>query len=248
MPKHETSSHIDDVFGDAFEYVSGTLRGDERQRFEAKLREECHTDNEPLSKEVKFWEEQLMDMQDVAAREPKMATWKGIETSLAGNSTKPTTTIVEKITRPWWQWVVPSCAAMMLAVVLVGYQPGAIHQPLTDYVAVLTDQAGDAKLTTLASEQVGMWLKWENVEVKPDTNMQLWAISKRDGQPRSIAVFSNTDEQKMALSEAHWRLVTDSKYLILTEEEPGGSPFDEPSATLLAKGVCVRFAPNQKTI
>ncbi len=113
-------------------------------------------------------------------------------------------------------------------------------QPTSDYVAVLIDDKGAPLLTALtAAKAETLWLKWDAINISPDKNLQLWAVSRNDGQIRSLAVFAKTDATQLALTPTHIHLIRDAAYLWLTEEEAGGSPMDEPSEKILAKGACV---------
>lgn len=229
----------------AFEYVSGTLRGAERSKFAARL-----AADEQLSEDVRFWEEQLMALSPDERREPEPDTWDKISARITASTPPQGTESRSGSWRSFWQWATPSVAALGLMLVLFGYYPKTLVQgPNTDYVAVLTGESGEAMLTALTAENgKNMWLKWNINNLTPDTHAQLWAISKRDGETRPITVLESTSIDSIDLDEAAWRLITDAAYLVLTEEELGGSPFDEPSDILLAKGVCVRFSPQQNTI
>lgn len=229
----------------AFDYVSGVLRGAERQQFEARLR-----DDSALQTQVSFWEEELMSLSDhETGITPEPEVWRAIEARLQ----QPTPVR----TAPRFSWLWPSItgfASVMLAVclwLLIARDPlqQFMQQPNADYVAVLTNETGAAQLTVLtATGGAQLWLKWEAVEIAEDKNLQLWAISKRDGQVRPLGVFAQTDIQQLPLSVAHWRLIKDASHLILTEEDVGGSPLDEPSEIVLAKGVCVLLAQVDKAI
>ena len=227
----------------AFEYVAGTLPASERAEFERQL-----LNSPELRKQVTFWEEQLQALHDKTEELPPRADlWDRISAEIAPAAKNAAAENAKPFS---WaallQWGAPTLAAIALAVVLIGYYPKTIDttSAIPDYVAVLTDESGNALLTALTTQAGNnMYLKWEEqLTVPPDKNVQLWAVSKRDGQTRPLAVFSSTDIRQLPLDEATWRLVTDSAFLLLTEEEEGGSPLDEPSETLLAKGVCVRFS------
>lgn len=227
----------------AFDYVSGVLRGAERQQFEQRLR-----DDKPLQAQVSFWEEQLMRLSDnKEGIKPDPEVWAGIEARLH-QQTRPA---VAPPSRFAWLWPsVSAFATLMLAVcvwLLLARDP--LQQPNADYVAVLTNDAGAAQLTVLtATGGAQLWLKWEAVKIADDKNLQLWAISKRDGQIRPLGVFAQTHIHQLPLSIAQWRLIKDAAHLMLTEEDVGGSPLDEPSDVILAKGVCVLLAPVDKAI
>ncbi|MFL0805090.1 MAG: anti-sigma factor [Agarilytica sp.] len=230
----------------AFEYVTGVLSADEKHDFRARL------DTDPqLQKEVRFWEQQLMSVHPEEARAPQANAWNKISDAIAPQPRHQTTQTSPGFDwKALFQWGSPTIAAVALMFVLFGYYPNATNTPSTptsaDYVAVLTDTEGRALLTALsAAHEKSMQLKWETLERTPNTNMQLWAISKRDGEARPITVFTDTSVDQLTLNTAQWRLVTDADFLLLTEEEPGGSAIDEPSEHLLAKGVCVRFSPDK---
>lgn len=232
----------------AFDYVSGVLRGAERREFERNLQQD-----DALQAQVHFWEEQLMAMTDEElVRQPAPEVWYGLKERI--NAERKTGESAGQATRSGWpNWLVltiPSLAVLVLATCLWLLLPGDNpSQPNADYVAVLTDEAGAPQLTVLtATKGVSLWLKWEELQIAEDKSLQLWAISKRDGQIRPLTVFDHTDTTQLALSEASWRLIKDASHLILTEEDEGGSPLDEPSDVIVAKGVCVLIAPVNSAI
>lgn len=225
----------------AFDYVTGVLRGSEREQFAQRLRSDT-----ALQAEVSFWEEQLMRLSDKPQGiKPDPETWRGIEARLQ-QQTSPAPKA-----RFGWLWPgVSAFASLLLALciwLLVARDP--LQQPNADYVAILTDKAGAPQLTVLtATGGVQLWLKWETLAIAKDKNLQLWAISKRDGQARPLGVFAQTDVRQLPLTVPQWRLIKDASHLILTEEDVGGSPLDEPSEIVLAKGVCVLLAHVKKAI
>lgn len=229
----------------AFEYVTGVMRGDERKLFERLLQT-----NESLADQVRFWEEQLIQLSDEKdERKPSADTWSAIQSRL---NIAPAATPERKLfTWPRWSlWVMPSLAMFALAGVLfLTVVPKNHPGPNADYVAVLTDAKGAARLTVLtATKGTVLWLKWDDFKIAPDKNVQLWAVSKRDGQTRSLGVFAQTDILEVDLSIPNLRLIKDADSLLLTEEDVGGSPTDEPSDVILAKGVCVLLARIEKSI
>lgn len=239
----------DELSGDAFEYVSGTLRGEERLAFERRL----NTDD-ALAADVRYWEEQLLAIQPFDEKAPAPKTWGKIigHIQQERSSPAPKAGILESggILEKLFRWSLPTVAAAVLMVAFLGlYQKPVNTSPNTDYVAVLTDESGKALLTALTAENgKSMWFKWEMKKLNEGTTAQLWAVSRRDGETRPLAVLDNTNITQLALDEAAWRLVTDAEFLVLTEEEPGGSPIDEPSDVLLAKGFCVRFTRSESPI
>lgn len=225
----------------AFDFVTGVMRGGERKRFAERLQREAD-----LQAQVSYWEEELMRLSDKEqVLLPEQATWDKIAARI--NRAQP------QARSPWvrWFWQSLSVATGILLATFVWLTQGnfALQQPNADYVAVLTDDAGAAQLTVLtANGGEKLWLKWGDLEIAPEKNLQLWAISKRDGQIRPLGVFAATDGEELPISVAQSRLIKDSSHLILTEEDVGGSPLDEPSETIIAKGVCVLLAKTEKTI
>ncbi len=236
----------------AFEYVTGSLSPDEKRDVRARL-----NSDQQLQEEVRFWEQQLMNIHPDEERPPHANTWNNISDAITPKTRPTAVSAPEPVLFDWkalLQWGSPTIAAVALMLVLFGYYPGATGPNntstagATDYVAVLTDADGRAQLTAIsAANEKNMRLKWEARDLKPDTNMQLWAISKRDGEARPITIFTDTSVKQLPLDTAQWRLVTDADFLLLTEEEPGGSAIDEPSDIQIAKGVCVRFSPEKPT-
>jgi len=231
----------------AFEYVTGVMRGEERAVFQRLLQT-----NENLAEQVRFWEEQLMQLSDeTERREPAPDAWAKLEARLNAKTAAAPQAKAPLFAWPRWAlWAMPSIALMVLAGALFLFMPSQKSLgPNADYVAVLTDKQGAAHLTVLtATNGTVLWLKWDNINIAPNKNLQLWAISKRDGQVRPLGVFAQTDIAQVALSTANWRLIKDAESLMLTEEDVGGSPLDEPSELVLAKGVCVLLARIEHSI
>ncbi len=225
--------------GAAFEYVAGTLSPGERADYERQL--EKSAEERAL---VAFWQEQLLQLDLLTpALQPAESSWAAIAAHI-----RPQRKEVDKPTAfTWLAWVSTSVASLLLLAVFFG--PFRNAAPNTDYIAVLTDTKGQAVLTALTTASNNrMWLQWEEqpqvTDSASDDNsaLQLWAVSKRDGQIRSLAVFEKGQQlEELTLNETSFRLVSDSSFLILTREEAGGSAIDEPSAELIARGVCVRF-------
>lgn len=250
-----SDSHISRE-GQAFEYVSGTLDAAERAAYEREL--ENSAEERAL---VKFWQEQLLTLDiHTPALAPADDTWNriaaatGIEEGNVESEGKVAAGLKHTSTgfSTWFAWATTAIATLVIAFLLTNpldhINDGA---PNTDYIAVLTDSEGKAVLTALTTQSDStMWLKWEALpqaeEWQAEENsLQLWAVSKRDGQIRSLAVFNDSPGRTLALDETAFRLVTDSSFLLLTREEIGGSAIDEPSEDLIAKGVCVRFTQDE---
>lgn len=231
----------DDLKALAFEYVVGTLRGEERQSFITQMRQDPE-----LAEEVQYWENNLTPLgENVQPLAPKADTFSKIQAQIHNRTQRAP----ESKPVPFWERLLPwkmaaSLAfAMVLAVSVVMYNGSFQSAGLdTDYVAVLMNDADEPVLTALtASENSKLWLKWENWQAPQDHSLQLWAKSRRDGQIRPLLVFASNELKEVELDEATLRLIKDSSHLIITQEEVGGSAIDEPSDAVIATGVCIRL-------
>ena len=229
----------------AFDYVTGVMRGSERKAFASQLQRDAD-----LQDKVHFWEEELIAMSDSNEQRPiNPNTWQAIEKQLAVSMQKTTASPG----RSWWKinWLPAASVAlsllMLCLVILLPAQKSSA--PNTDYVAVLTNTKGAPLLTALTGTSAKtLWLKWEGLTISPDKNLQLWAVSRNDGQIRSLAVFKSLGQHQLALTDTHMHLIRDAAFLWLTEEETGGSATDEPSEKILAKGACVFLDKANKTM
>lgn len=222
----------------AFEYVLGTLRGSERKQAEHRLK----IDPE-FARTVAYWEENMMALQPPELMPAPAQTWANIAARLeSGQGTS------EQVPRSWREvlmlrWALAVC--MVLFVGMVSYTSFMRVDSMTpnaSYAAILTNANGSAALTALTSKDgKRLWLQWDTIAISADQSVQLWAISKRDGEARSLAVFADASVTQLPLDEASARLIHDAAELVLTIEEVGGSAIDEPSEQWVARGVCVRL-------
>jgi len=202
---------------------------------------------------VHVCEEQLIHLQDSAPLASKPDTSAAIEARVSPSQSR---------NDPPIRWVWALFGAMAAIFVLLVFPVQNLNQSHTnntaqnttepavrpsqiDYVAVMTDQNQLAGLTTFgATSDRKLRLHWQLETTKNETkDYQLWAVSKSDGQTRSIAILENSNIQELQLSDANWRLITDAARLVLTLEETGGSVIDKPSEDVVASGVCVHIQP-----
>ena len=230
----------------AFEFVIGSLSIEERAEFESQV-----LSDKAKEDDLNFWEYHLSALNTQSdTLQPRAQTWDAIkaETSPPASST-PTTRSSAK----WLSWLPWGVSIAMSFALVIALSVGQFKLDDTlavpvDYVAVLTDDSGQAMLTAITEgDSKNMWLQWDEIDLKSDQDLQIWALSKSDHQIRSIAIINNQNTQTLQLSDAHWRLITDAESLILSVEESGGSALDEPSDVILAKGVCVRLNRQEKT-
>lgn len=230
----------------AFEYVLGTLTAEEKAAFETRLQQD-----ETLAEEVAFWEHSVMPAPEtVPPLQPKPATWNAIQSRINTGSAQQSPSAAVSFWERLLPWKFATSIALVLFLSVTLVYLNNVSKPLTptaDYVAVLVNQTDEPVLTALmAVEDSKLWLKWENWQPQQGNSLQLWAKSKRDGEIRPLLVFDQHELKEIALDEATLRLIKDSSHLIMTEEELGGSAIDEPSETIIAKGVCIRLSSLKK--
>lgn len=234
----------------ALEYVIGTLRGKARADFETLLR-----NDETLQAHVMRWEEQLIGLNAAQlTRMPAADSWAMIENRINPESSAVPASTPGLFERLGWQgslsWLLAGTFALLLVISVTVYQPGAgdgAGIPI-DYMAVMADTEGEAILSAVAEGDARkMWLQWEQGVLSADQDYQLWAVSRSDGEVRSLSVIADSDVQSLQLSEAQWRLVKDAASLLLTTEEEGGSAIDEPG-DLVAKGLCIRLNGDNRDV
>jgi anti-sigma-K factor RskA len=233
----------------AFEFVLGTLSPEERAAFKAK-----HSSEQALDEDLHFWENQLSELNNINdTLQPKADTWNAIQKAITPSHSDANTASQVNSKQKWLNWLPWGISMAMSFALVITLSLGRFDLPPTanapiDYVAVLTDDSGQAKLTAMTeANSKSMWLQWGDITLESDKTLQIWALSKTDQQIRSIAVLDNKETLTVQLSNAHWRLIKDADSLILTTEEKGGSALDEPSEVVLAKGICVRLNHQEKT-
>ncbi|WP_395338869.1 anti-sigma factor domain-containing protein [Ningiella sp. W23] len=132
--------------------------------------------------------------------------------------------------------------SLMMAVVLLQQPQEA--DPLS-YVAVLQNEQQEAQVVAASyGRSKNLVLDIISLpEIDSSESFELWVTSKTDQQVRSLGeVPADLASFERKLSDAEWRLITDSADLILSVEEAGGSAIGEPSDMIVSRGLCVRLS------
>lgn len=224
----------------ARDYVLGTLCAQARSRCET-LRKQLPE----LDQRIYAWAEKLQPMADsVPSVEPSPDLWARIESSVSPATLQQAE---QAATTPLWSrlgFLRALTAALAFAAISLGtllaVQPGASQ---LDYIAVLAASDGQKSFVATALEDAkALSLTRFSEAPAPDIEYQLWAISKTDGEARSLGLIANADESLKVLSESDWRLITDAHELLITEEPLGGSPIGEPGDKIVSRGLCIRLS------
>jgi len=230
----------------ASQFVLGTLT----KRVHKRVISLCKQ-NTTLEQRINFWQGKFVSIDEsTEILPPSEQSWlaitKGLNFDLA-DSTK-TQGLFSKFlvwcSKPQVAFSVAFSMLVLMISTLVLVNPFAGKVDSLSYVAVLTEQTGQAHLvaSTYGESKKLVVNVVKAPKVVSNQDLELWVISKTDGEARSFGLISQEQgliEQQ--LSEAQWRLIKDSDYLIVTVEEKGGSAIGEPSEIIVSRGLCVRL-------
>jgi anti-sigma-K factor RskA len=216
----------------AADYVSGSLRGAARRRFEALL--PAHAS---LRAATRAWEERLMPLTvSVVPQQPSPQVWQRILVRIGGAVPAPAPV-------RWWAqlafWrgfaALASIAALSLAVLLASPQP-ALPPIVVVMNATATPGGGAIVPATIVASISGdgrsvVTRPLTNVSLQPDRVLQLWAAAGT-GAPRSLGLISAAG----ATVVRQTALPVGTDHLAVSLEPPGGSPTGAPTGPVLFVG------------
>jgi anti-sigma-K factor RskA len=215
----------------AAEYVSGSLRGPARRRFEALL--PAHPG---LRAAVREWQSRLMPLTvSIEPRKPPAAVWKRIEARIGGANPPPART-------SWWSQLAlwrgvsafASIAAIGLAVLLSS--PGPAQPPVV-VVLSATGAAGGAVVPASFVASISgdgralVTRPLVNVSLQADRALELWALPGSGG-PRSLGLISASG----ATVVKKGKVLEGATGLAVSLEPAGGSPTGAPTGPVLYVG------------
>jgi len=216
----------------AADYVTGTLRGPARRRFESLL--SAH----PLLRgAVRDWQSRLIPLTlSVEPRKPPAAVWKRIEARIGGTAAAPARS-------GWWTrlalWrglaAVASVAAISLSVLLAS--PGPAQAPIV-VVLNATGATADGNIVpatfvaSISGDGRAMVTKpLQNVSLSANRALELWAVPPQ-GAPRSLGLIS----AQGATIVKRGKVLDNTAALAVSLEPPGGSPTGAPTGPVLWVG------------
>jgi anti-sigma-K factor RskA len=217
----------------AADYVSGTLRGAARRRFEALL--PAHAN---LRAATRSWEERLIPLTgSVVPQQPSPQVWQRILERIGGAAPVAQTAPVR-----WWAQLVfwrgfaalASVAALSLAVLLASPQP-ALPPIVVVMNSTATPGSGVVPASFVASisgdGRSVVTRPLVNVSLEADRVLQLWAAAGT-GAPRSLGLISAAG----ATVVRQTALPVGTDHLAVSLEPPGGSPTGAPTGPILYVG------------
>ncbi|MEM9057531.1 MAG: anti-sigma factor, partial [Pseudomonadota bacterium] len=167
------------------------------------------------------------------------ALWRAIE-----RRTSPTRDARPPRSQRWLglSWLGAAVAALgVLAIASLDLLPG---EPRIDYVAVMAPEASSDAAVVVSARTEAQELTIELLRdpgLDADSDLELWAVSRSDGEARSLGLLSADARQSIAMTTAQTRLVREAETLLLTVEPAGGSPLGEPGGSVYASGLCVQL-------
>jgi len=213
----------------AAEYVTGTMRGGARRRFESLL--PAHS---ALRESTLAWGERLMPLTAALAPvEPSGEVWRRISDRLDRRKSV--------VTGAWtrlsfWRGLTAfaSVAAIGLAVLLAN--PRAVAPPVVVVLAatgaaasgaaaapIVASISGDG--TTLVARPIAP------VALRPDRSLELWAVPAQ-GAPRSLGVLPGGS----GVVALRGKVLAGADTLAVTIEPAGGSPTGAPTGPIVYAG------------
>jgi len=218
----------------AADYVTGTLRGPARRRFEALL--PAHP---ALRAAVRAWQERLMPLSaSVAPQTPSAAVWQRIEARIGG----PAPAQAPKAAGWWAQLAVWRSLAAFATVAAVGLAV-LLAVPATSLPPIVVVMNATAPgpdggvvpasfVASISGDGRAVVTKpLVNVSLQPDRVLELWAAAGT-GAPRSLGLISASGATVVRQAV----LPAGTDHLAVSLEPPGGSPTGAPTGPVLFVG------------
>jgi anti-sigma-K factor RskA len=221
------------------EYVTGTLRGRARQRFEQWLRR-----SPALRKTVAEWETSLAPLLNGAAEvAPPRRTWIAIQKRIA----PPISQVSWWNNLVFWRGFATLSCAVAVALGLLSAQP-RYEIPPQAMMAMLMDEqarrpamsvawdAGTRGDTLLRIRVIG------HAEMSPETSWELWVMPEgKDDTPVSLGRIGIEEKQILRVPAALAGKLVHASSMAMSVEPRDGSPTGRPTGPILYSGHCIRM-------
>ena len=211
------SDDLDDL---AAEYVLGTLSGDERAAFEARLQ------RDPAAmRAVAQWAQRLQPLADaVTPAVPPATLWQRIERAAALQTRA-------RLRKPLWIAAAVAAALVIAALLL----PDLMHRPTVKAVAELTPQGGEpAFVVSVLDDQKELLVRAAKVDAVPNQSYELWVVPPAGAAPVSLGVIAASGETERDVAENVRSLLAIGGTLAVSLEPEGGSPTGTPTTVMFA--------------
>ncbi|MFY7857170.1 MAG: anti-sigma factor [Rubrivivax sp.] len=224
----------------AAEYVTGTLRGRARRRFEALL-----PSHPALRRAVADWERRAQPLLDAVPEvKPRPQVWEAVQAQVWGETalTPPAPTAAAQRAARWWQrlglWqgATGLATAALVASLVLSPRASEVPPPIVIVMNANPDAGAGAVparfVASLGADGRSLVLKPLDVPAIEATRaLELWAVPS-DGAPRSLGLVSA--DQGAVIRRAG--LLTGTAAFAVSLEPAGGSPTGAPTGPILSLG------------
>lgn len=214
-----TETENDDLDGLAGEYVLGTLPGDDRAQFEARLRIDA-----AAARAVAEWSRRLQPLADaVQPAIPPAGLWQRIAQEV-GIQRQPA----------YRRWIAAAVAAAILAAAL--FFGDMARQPSVTAIATLAPQDGvTAFIVSVLEGRETLLVRAGTVDPLQNQSYELWAVPP-SGVPVSLGLVNASGETEREIPQENRSLLETGVTLAVSLEPAGGSPTGAPTGPVLFTG------------
>lgn len=228
----------------AGEYALGSLRGRARDRFQRLLGKDA-----TLRALVEVWQERFAPLaEQTRSVTPPARVFLAIKARLEAAPANMPAAMPSGLWQRLGLWQILTASTAMLAVTLAVFLGITVLRPAAvpagpNYVAVLQDDTARPALIVTAFNKPSWHADIEPLVVQNITAgqmLQVWAVERDTGATRPLLTLVTGGAQRIALTEAAWKLVKGSEFLIVTLEA-AGSTLHAPSGPPLYRGYCINL-------
>ena len=214
-------------------FVSGTLRGAARRRFEALL--PAHPG---LRAATRAWQERLMPLTlAIPPEAPPARVWQRIASRIEGTGAPEATSRGGVGSRlAFWRGLSAFASVVAIAMAVLWASPQAVQAPIVVVLSATGGPAGSVAAASFVASISGdgralVTRPLVNVALQADRALELWAIPT-GGTPRSLGLISASGATVLQKGNALEGAAT----LAVSLEPPGGSPTGAPTGPVLYAG------------
>ncbi len=229
----------------AAEYVTGTLAGDDRARFEAALATDAD-----LQRAVYAWQDRLVGLARRAPPlEPAPTLWRRIEerlvaaTPIARGASSAANEPLWNRLATWRATTAVAVAASLILAVLLALRGGSMPvEPADRYLAVLQSPIGkDTGWLVEATAGTGVRLVPVGTPTVPPPGKSLQFWTKPDGATGPTSLGLVRPDEVAVVPLARLPALGERQLFEVTLEPEGGSPIGKPTGPVLYVGTTVHL-------
>lgn len=185
-----------------------------------------------------------VDDRNVVALASRVKRWRGIASAATAIAAALLVTLGLQVFRPD---ALPGAIRPKPRIQTVEVkQPAPAFTPSAQYVALLQGQnGGPAFILTIDGATKNFTVRKVDANAEPGKSFELWLISDRLPQPRSLGVIGAGDfTARPAVLSSYDPDVIDGATYAVTVEQAGGSPSGQPTSTPVFTGKLIETVPS----